>query len=84
MWQTPLVIFIVAASTAYSAWSLLPSATRRRLRLRLSAALEGMPAPVAALGRRVSRPSAAADAGGCAACPASAALKGHESGRGHS
>ncbi|MCU0977103.1 MAG: hypothetical protein MUC71_12460 [Steroidobacteraceae bacterium] len=71
MWQTLLVIFTVAASAAYSAWSLLPPATRRRLRLRLSMSLERMPPPVAALGRAL-RPPVAPAATGCAACPASA------------
>lgn len=72
MWQQLAVLAIVAVSAGYAVWSLLPAATRWRLRTRLAAALGRQPEPVATLGRRLLRP-AATGAPGCAACPASAA-----------
>lgn len=75
MWQQLLVLALVATSAAYAVWSLLPPVTRWRWRARLAAALAHMPAPVAALGRRLLRPAAAPGGTGCAACPASAAHK---------
>ena len=75
MGQHLLVLAIVAVSAAYAAWSLLLPVTRWRLRTRLAAALERLPAPVATLGRRLLRPSAAPEKTGCGACPASAAHK---------
>jgi hypothetical protein len=75
MWQQLLVLAMVATSAAYAAWSLLPPVTRWRWRSRLATTLARMPAPVAALGRRLLQPSVAPDGTGCAACPASAAHK---------
>jgi hypothetical protein len=72
MWQQLIVVALVAASAGYAAWSLLPPATRWRLRGRVAARLARGPAPLAALGRRALERAATPPRGGCAACPASA------------
>lgn len=72
MWQHLLVLCLVALSTVYATWSLLPPAARGRVRTRLISAARRLPAPAAALGERLLRPSAGLRPGGCSACPASA------------
>lgn len=67
MWQTVLVVVIVAVSAASAVWWLLPAATRARFAARLAARLP--PGRLRAWLERKARPTA--PPAGCDACPQS-------------
>ena len=75
--QSSIVALLVIGCSAYAAWALMPTVARRGLAKQLLRVR--WPAPLAL---RLQRAASTASGCGCDGCDASAAPRGHDSGRG--